>query len=139
MDLAAILREATTVAIVGCSGDMYRTSNRAAVFLAHAGYDIIPVNPKYSFVNGIPCLPDYELIGDEQIVDIVNVFRNPRATLDAVEAIIRRAGRTKRKPVIWTQPGVSTPQAERTARDAGFVYVRDVCIMTELAATARNE
>lgn len=138
MDLAAILKEATTVAIVGCSGDTYRTSNHAAVFLAHAGYDIIPVNPKYSFVNGIPCLPDYELIGDDQIVDIVNVFRNPSASLGTVEAIIRRAARTGRKPVIWTQPGVSTPEAEEAASAAGFEYVRDVCIMVELAATARE-
>lgn len=133
MDLHDILRTAETVAIVGCSNDPYRASNHAVHALVGAGYSVIPVNPKYDRVNDIRCFADFDLVPDDHAIDIVNVFRNPEHTFTVVEAAIARAGRTGRKPVIWTQPGVSSSEAELAAIRAGFLYIQNRCIMTELA------
>jgi len=133
VNLEAILQAAGTVAIIGCSDNPHRASNHAARSLVDAGYSVIPVNPKYRTVNGIACLSDFEEIPSEETIDIVNIFRNSSATLAVVQAVIDRAVRTGHKPVIWTQLGVSSEEAQRTAADAGLTYVRDRCIMVELA------
>jgi hypothetical protein len=133
VDLQTVLRTASTVAIVGCSDNPFRASNHAATMLSDAGYTVIPVNPKYRAVNGIPCLPDFRDIPDEVTIDIVNIFRNSSATLEAVKAVIERTARTGHRPLIWTQLGVSSDEARDEAIRAGVSYVVDRCIMTELA------
>lgn len=138
MDLEKILHNARTVAVVGCSQRPQRASNRAFEMLSEAGYTVIPVNPKYRTIDGVDCLPDFADIPEEKRLDIVNIFRNSSATLDAVQAVIDRAERTGRKPVIWTQPGVSSEEAENAADRAGFTYVRDTCIMVELGRMRRR-
>ena len=136
-DLRSVLNAAKTVAIVGCSDNPFRASNRAAHSLVESGYTVLPVNPKYRTVNGIACFPSFNVIPEELTIDIINIFRNSRHTLDAVESVIARSERTGTKPVIWTQPGVSSPEAELAAIRAGLSYIQDRCIMTELARINR--
>ncbi len=45
-DIHRVLKEAKTVAMIGCSPNEYRTSNYAAKFLQERGYRVIPVNPE---------------------------------------------------------------------------------------------
>lgn len=139
MDLHAILRQARTVAIVGCSDNRFRASNHAAISLVDAACTVIPVNPRYQTVNGIPCYADFDDIPDEISIDLVNIFRNPSQTRSAVASVVRRAARTGQKPIVWTQPGVSTEDAETAAAVAGLPYVRDRCIMTELDRMPRSD
>ncbi|HLE55773.1 MAG TPA: CoA-binding protein [Rhodothermia bacterium] len=131
-DLRTVLKTAKTVAIVGCSDNPFRASNHAARSLVESGYTVLPVNPKYRTVNGIACFPSFEDIPVEIPIDIINIFRSSEHTLAAVESVIARSELTGTKPVIWTQPGVSSPEAELAANRAGFCYIQDRCIMTEL-------
>jgi len=132
------LVDAKTVAIIGCSRDPYRASNHAANDLLAAGYSIVPVNPKYDDVNGVHCYDDLAEVPDAIEIDIVNIFRNSEHTLEVVRAVEERAHRTGRIPLIWTQPGVSSPEAELAAIRAGIPYLQDRCIMVELAILRRE-
>jgi uncharacterized protein len=131
MSRSATLREARTIAVVGCSPDAPRTSHRIAAYLQQAGYRMIPVNPHADEILGEICYPTVSAIPPEITVDIVNVFRRSRYTAGTVEDTLRRVARTGQRPAIWTQIGVSSPQAEHLALEAGLPYVRDRCIMVE--------
>lgn len=129
--LKSILEEARTIAIVGCSCHSHRTSYAIFQYLKNAGYDVIPVNPNHDACDEEVCHPDLLSISDDTHIDIVNIFRNPRYTAEMVDIAVERAERTGHNPVIWTQLGVSSRQAEETALQNDLPYVKNRCIMVE--------
>ena len=123
-DLLEILRNARTIAVVGASADASRDSNMIAQFLIKQGYDVIPVNPKYTEVLGRKCFPTVASIGKQ--IDIVDVFRRSEflgeTAQDAVDA---------KAQVLWMQLGIENEEAGRVAADAGLRVVMNRCIMVE--------
>ena len=136
-DIASALRDAQTIAVVGCSPRGFQTSHRIARYIQGAGFAMIPVNPNHDEILGETAYPDLVSIPDDVRVDIVDVFRRPEFAADVVRDAADRAERTGHKPLIWTQIGVSSPEAERLAAEAGLPYVRDRCLMVDHAALAR--
>ena len=132
-DLPGLLHAAKTIAVVGCSNRPGRTSHRIARYLRDAGFDVRPVNPFHSEVLGLTCYPSVDAIPDEVVVDVVDIFRRPKFTADVVRDALKRVSRLNRQPVIWTQIGVSSPEAKRLAVDNGLVYVANRCTMVEHA------
>ncbi|NBB74468.1 MAG: CoA-binding protein [Bacteroidetes bacterium] len=130
-DLTACLRDAKTIAVVGCSGRAARTSHRIAAYLQEAGYRVIPVNPNYDTILGEPCYPDLPSVPEDVRIDIVDIFRAPAYTADMVRSAVDRVEQTGERPVIWTQLGVSSEEAERLADEAGLPYVHNTCILVE--------
>lgn len=135
--LKSILEDARTIAVVGCSDRPERTSYAIFRYLKNAGFDVIPVNPNHESCDEDRCYPDLLSIPEETRIDIVNIFRNPRYTADMVDIAAERAGRTGRRPVIWTQIGVSSRDAEETARRHKLTYVKNRCIMVEHSRLVR--
>lgn len=127
-DLRTVLDAADVIAVVGCSGTPTRTSHKIARYMQARGYRIVPVNPNYDEVLGEPCYPDLPSVPAEIEIDVVDIFRAPQHTADMVRTAIDRAEKTGRTPVIWTQLGVSSSEAEKLAANAGLPYVRNRCI-----------
>lgn len=130
-DFNALFASTETIAVVGCSARSARTSHRIAAYLKNAGFRMIPVNPNYEEVLGETSYPSLLDIPNEVVIDIVNIFRNPRYTAEMVDDAVHRAERTARRPVIWTQIGVSSGAAEEKAREADLRYIKNRCIMVE--------
>ena len=130
-DLTEILNRAQTIAVVGCSATPTRTSHQIARYLQKHGYRIVPVNPNYDEVLGETCYPDLQHVPDDVQIDVVNIFRRPEHTADMVRDAVARAEATGTPPVVWTQLGVSSPEAKDHAEDAGLPYVRNRCIKVE--------
>jgi hypothetical protein len=130
-DLTAVLESAETIAVVGCSATPTRTSHKIAQYMQDRGYRIVPVNPSYDTVLGEPCYPDLPSVPVDVTIDIVNIFRAPKHTADMVHTALTRIDETGERPVIWTQLGVSSSEAEALAADAGLPYVRNRCIKVE--------
>ena len=126
------LKNAKTVAIIGCSANKYRTSNYAANYLKERGYRIIPVNPMESEILGETCYPELNSIPEDISIDIVNVFRDKQHTAGVVEEVERWKAKTGQNPVVWTQLDVSSYEAEQAAESGQIPYVRNSCIMVEL-------
>ena len=131
VDLKSALERAATIAVFGCSARPSQTSHAIARYLQHAGYRVVPVNPHHDELIGETCYPNLASIPEDVHVDIVNVFRRPQFTADAVRQTAERAERTGNAPVVWTQLGVSSAEAERTAEEADLPYIRNRCIKVE--------
>lgn len=131
------LTSARTIAVVGCSPRAFQTSHRIAQYILDAGYRMVPVNPHQTEILGEPCYPSLEAIPDDVRIDIVNVFRRAEHTAGVVADAAARAARTGERPLIWTQLGVHSPEAERLAGEAGLPYVANRCLMVDHAALVR--
>jgi hypothetical protein len=130
-DLAQILSDASVIAVVGCSARPTRTSHQIANYLQEQGYRVVPVNPNYDEILGETCYPDLPSIPSDVHVDVVDIFRRPEHTADMVRSAVARAEGTHERPVIWTQIGVSSPEAASVAEAASLPYVRNRCIKVE--------
>ncbi len=130
-DTADVLTSAKTVAVIGCSPNMYRTSNYAAKFLMERGYTVIPVNPGHKEILGKKCYPALNEIPKDIQVDIINIFRSNEHTAGVVEEVEEWIKTTGQAPVIWTQLDVSSKEAESLAEAARIPYVKNRCIMVE--------
>jgi uncharacterized protein len=132
-ETARLLRAAHVIAVVGLSPDRTRPSHGVARALQRFGYRIIPVNPFAESILGEPAVPALDqlpdVLGADERVDIVDVFRRPEHVAGIVDDCIRLE-----LPALWLQEGViDQPSAERAVR-AGIFTVMDRCIFKERAA-----
>jgi predicted CoA-binding protein len=131
--IAQLLRSARTIAVVGLSSDATRPSHGVAKALQRFGYRIIPVTPSAESVLGEPAVPSLEqlpeVLGADERVDIVDVFRRPEHVAAIVEACIRL-----RLPALWLQEGVVDQTAAARAVQAGIFTVMDRCLFKARAA-----
>jgi len=119
-----ILRDYSTIAVVGISDKPDRPSNRVARYLQMQGYKIIPVNPRVEEVLGEKAYPD---LGSIPVpVDVVDIFRKSEEVMPIVEDAI--AGGAK---AVWMQESVINEAAARKAADSGLDVVMDMCMLKE--------
>jgi predicted CoA-binding protein len=132
-EVARLLRAARTIAIVGLSPDRTRPSHGVAKALQRFGYRIIPVNPFAESILGEPAVGSLgqlaELLGPEERIDIVDVFRRR----EHVAGIVAECMRLK-LPALWLQEGVVDELAAARAVQAGIFTVMDRCLFKERAA-----
>jgi predicted CoA-binding protein len=131
VDIPDILREAATIAVIGLSPEPSRTSHKIAGYLQDAGYKIVPVNPHEEEILGEVSYPSLVAVPDSISLDIVDVFRRPDFMVDIVNEAIERRNRSGNNPVVWTQIGVSSFEAEQLAEKEGIPYVRNRCTLVE--------
>lgn len=130
-NIADILDNVETVAIIGCSNNKYRTSYHIASYLQEQGLKIIPVHPEYKEVLGEQTYTSIKDVPEDIAVDIVDIFRDPAHTAEMVDEIIAWSKKTGQKPVVWTQLGVSSDEAKQKAEEGGLPYVEEKCLMVE--------
>jgi hypothetical protein len=132
-EIAALLRAAHTIAVVGLSADRTRPSYGVARALQRFGYRIIPVTPSAESILGEPAVATLDQLPDvlapEESVDIVDVFRRPEHVAAIVEDCIRL-----KLPALWLQEGVIDKEAAERAVQAGIFTVMDRCLFKERAA-----
>jgi predicted CoA-binding protein len=125
-DRMRMLEQYRNIAMVGLSGNPFRPSHFAAIYLMAEGYRVIPVNPREKEVLGQPCYASLRDVPGP--VDIVDIFRDPSAVPALVEEAIAIGAK-----VIWMQLGVVHFEAAKRARDAGLEVVMDRCMKIEHA------
>jgi uncharacterized protein len=129
----ALLRRARTIAVVGLSADATRPSHGVARALQRFGYRIIPVTPAAESILGEPAVASLdqlaEMLGADEQVDIVDVFRRPEHVAGIVDDCIRL-----RLPALWLQEGVVDAAAAERAVRAGIFTVMDRCLFKVRAA-----
>jgi uncharacterized protein len=131
--IARLLRAARIIAIVGLSADRTRPSHGVARALQRFGYRIVPVNPNVESVLGEPAVAGLEqlseVLGPDERVDIVDVFRRPVHVAGIVTDCIRL-----KLPALWLQEGVVDEAAAERAVRAGIFTVMDRCLFKERGA-----
>jgi predicted CoA-binding protein len=127
-DIATLLQDARTVAMIGASNRPDRASNGVMRFLQMHGFRVIPVNPAHAGeeINGVTTVATLADIAEP--IDIVDIFRNPEDAGEAVDqAIAAKAG------AVWLQLGVVNEAAAARAEAAGLKVVMDRCPKIEYA------
>ena len=125
-DVGEILRKYRKIALVGASPKPERDSNDVMRYLLEKGYEVYPVNPRYSEVLGRKCYPSVLDIPDD--VEIVDLFVRPEFTMDYVEQAIEKGAK-----VVWFQFNTYNRDAFKKAKEAGLTAVAHRCIKQEHA------
>ena len=126
-DIARLLTNARTIAVVGASDRPTRPSYGVMKFLQEWGYRVLPVNPQ---ITGEHVLGEFvwrELAQIGVPIDIVDIFRRPEAAAEAVEQAIFVGAK-----VVGMQLGVINHEAAARAEEAGLEVVMDRCPHIEI-------
>jgi predicted CoA-binding protein len=126
--IAAVLRSARRIAMIGASSNPWRPSHGVFRTLARAGYDVVPVNPNEREVVDVPAFASLaDAVAATGPFDIVDVFRRSElCVVHAREAV--EAGAS----CLWLQLGVVSWEAARIAAEGGLSVVMDRCTAIEL-------
>ena len=127
-DIAELLKDARTIAVVGASDRPDRASYGVMQFLQDQGYRVFPVNPRITgeHVHGEYVWRELAQIGEP--IDIVDIFMRS----DLVGPIVDQAIAVGAKAV-WMQLGVIDEEAAARAEAAGLKVVMDHCPKIEFA------
>ena len=114
-------------AVVGCSPDESRDSNRIARLLDARGYSVTPVNPNCGEILDRRCYPSLAEAAMAETVDVVDIFRRSDSVSVHVDEAIEVGALA-----IWMQLGVVDEDAARRAERAGLTVVMDRCPAVEI-------
>lgn len=113
--------------VVGASTDRGKYGNRVLRTYQQHGMKAIPVNPKESEIEGVPCVASVADLPEE--VQSISIITPPHVTEKVVEAAI--AGGIKN---IWMQPGAESARAVEMCEKSGVnVIAGGSCILVILS------
>ncbi|WP_207259588.1 CoA-binding protein [Desulfovibrio sp. Huiquan2017] len=128
-ELAPLLREVKTIAVIGAVDKPGRPVDMVGRALIDMGFTVIPVHPKRTDVWG---LATYPTLGDIPVpVDLVDVFRAPQFCPDHARETLALEPRPK---VFWMQSGIVSPEARNILAGSGITVVEDHCTQVEMRA-----
>jgi len=127
--ILAMLQSARRIAVIGASANPARPSNGVVRYLAAAGYEVVPINPTASRIEGRTC---YSTLADAVVsegpVDIVDVFRRAELCVPHAEEAVASGARC-----LWLQLGIVNLEAARIAHAGDLAVVMDRCTKVEHA------
>ena len=115
-----LLEDCETWAVVGLSGEPYRTAYAIAGLLQERGKRIVPIHPDAHTVHGergYPTLADVPFD-----IDVVDVFRRSEAAGEFADQAVKIGARG-----VWFQLGVVDHDAFERTTAAGVPMVMDTC------------
>ena len=126
-DIAQLLTETRTIALIGASDRPDRPSYNVMRVLQEWGYRVLPVNPQITgeHVHGEYVWRELSQIGEP--IDMVDIFRRPIAAGEAVDEAIAAGAKS-----VWLQVGVINHEAAARAEAAGLKVVMDRCPAIDL-------
>jgi predicted CoA-binding protein len=126
-DIAELLKNARTIAVVGASDRPDRPSYGVMKFLQEWGYRVLPINPQISETHVLGEFVWREVSEIGIPIDIVDIFRRPEMAMEAVEQAIFVGAKA-----VWMQLGVINEEAAAKAEAAGLKVVMDRCPHIEI-------
>ena len=112
-----------TIAIVGASQDRSKFGNKAVRAFRDEGWDVYPVNPGLTEVEGIPAYPDLTSVPVEYL-DRVSLYVPPRVGLDVIKKVAM-----KHVGELWLNPGTASPELVSRARALGLNVIQGCSIV----------
>ena len=125
-EIKNILSKYKTIAMVGVSKDLKKTSTIVMKYMQDYGYKVYPVNPS---ARGEKILGEevYAKITDiNKNVDIVDVFRPSSEAYGIAEDAIKIGAK-----VLWLQLGIRDENAKKLVEENKMEYIENKCTKME--------
>lgn len=112
-----------TIAILGASTDRHKFGNKAVRAYAQQGYDVYPVHPNATEIEGHRA---YRSITDIPVakLDRVSIYLPPEIGLRVLDEV---AGKPATE--VWFNPGAESPAILRRAKELGLPLITGCSIV----------
>lgn len=127
-DVAAALRAARTIAVLGAHEAPTRPAYYVPQYLHEQGYRIVPVNPMLAGKTMWGETVRATLAEIAEPIDIVDVFRRPDLLAEHLADVVAMAPKPR---LVWLQLGVRNDAFARDVEAAGIDVVQDRCTLAD--------
>ena len=111
-----------TVTILGASADSAKFGNKAVRAFKQQGYQVFPVNPKATEIEGLPVFPNISAVPVRP--NLVSVYLPPPVVLTVLPEIA-----AKGCDELWLNPGTESPEVLAEAQRLGLNVVQACSIV----------
>ena len=120
--LKSILKNISSIALIGASTNPERDSYKVMKFLIDNDYEVFPVNPNHADnkILGKKCFSNLKEIN--QKIDMVDIFRSKEFVMEITQDAIKLG-----VEVIWTQEGIIDKKSSQLAKDSDIIFVMNEC------------
>ena len=125
-DIKRILENSKSIAMVGVSSDLKKTSTIVMKYMQEYGYKVYPVNPS---AKGKKILGEEVYASIREIkypIDIVDVFRPSKEAFGIAEDAVKIGAK-----VLWLQLGIRDENAKQLVEKNNIEYVENKCTKME--------
>ena len=112
-----------SIAVIGASSNRRKFGNKCVRAYQSRGYQVYPVNPNETTIEGLPA---YKSILDvpAETIDRVSVYLPPAVGAKVMDDVAR-----KKVGEVWLNPGADGPQVVARARALGLNVITDCSIV----------
>jgi len=111
-------------AVVGSFRDETKYAFKIMKDLLAKGYEVYPVNPNMSRVDGRVC---YKSISDIPVdIDVADIVTPPSVTEKILEKCLQKGIRR-----VWLQPGAESEKAIKFCKENNIKVLHSICVMLE--------
>jgi predicted CoA-binding protein len=103
-----------TVAVIGASSQRAKFGNKALRAFRHAGYRVVPINPRETTVEGEKAYPT--VLDYPGPIDEATMYVPPRIGMQVVDELAQKGVK-----VVWFNPGADGPDVVRRAEALGLM------------------
>ncbi len=125
-EIKEILKKYKTIAMVGVSKDVKKTSTIVMKYMKDYGFKVYPVNPS---AEGEEILGEkvYAKITDiNRNIDIVDVFRPSKEVYEIAKDAVKIGAK-----VLWLQLGIHDENAKELVKQNNMEYIENKCTKME--------
>jgi hypothetical protein len=112
------------IAVIGFSRDRAKYGYRVYMTLKGKGYDVYPVNPDASEIEGMMVYPNIKEIPKK--ADVAIIVTKPEVTEKVIGGIIDNGTR-----MVWMQPGSESKKAIERCREKGIGCISKSCFILD--------
>ncbi|MEK2646895.1 CoA-binding protein [Bdellovibrio sp. BCCA] len=125
-EIKSLLEKYKKFTVYGLSGDPTKASHYVPVYMRDHGWQMVGTYPKAHDVGGFQIYKTLKEVPAEYR-KFVDVFRSSERIPEVVDEVLEAGG----VEVLWLQLGISNPEAEKRAEDAGIKVVSNRCLIIE--------
>ncbi|TGM85139.1 CoA-binding protein [Leptospira bouyouniensis] len=125
-DFKTLLQSYKTITVYGLSNDPIKPSHYVPVFIREKGWQVLGTYPKEHNVGKFQIFKSLKDVPKEDR-KFIDVFRSSDKIPEVVDEILELGG----TEVLWLQLGISHPEAEKKAENAGIKVISNRCLIIE--------
>lgn len=112
-----------TVAVIGAAAERHRFGNKSLRAHEYAGWEVYPVNPRLTEVEGHRCYASVKDVPAE-LLNRVTVYLRPELTLGVLDEIAEKGC-----DELWLNPGTHDAAVEAKCAELGLNAILDCSIV----------